>query len=319
VSVLVDVLGLMSRHVDSLIAATAAVQHGHITSTQLRAIGLTDEQIKYRTRVGRLVRVHPRVFRIGGTPSTPFGKLRAGTLATDGVASHRSAAWLLGLWDRTPKVVELTIPRPMRWRSDLVAHRLTDLDPGDLTTVDGIPCTDAARLLVDLGAVCKGSTVEKLFHQVMHEKRADFDEIVARFFRVARRGRSGCGVLRPILERHDPAIAPAESDLEVEMIQILRTYGAPPPTRQHPVEVAGNAFRLDLAYPERKIALEGDGFGIHIERGTFENDRARQNLLVLHGWLVLRFTWRMMIHTPGRVASDVLRAYDLRSRCGPGA
>jgi very-short-patch-repair endonuclease len=82
--------------------------------------------------------------------------------------------------------------------------------------------------------------------------------------------------------------------------------------RQHRIELAGRRLRLDLAYPELKIAMEGDGFGIHTERGAFEDDRSRQNLLVLHGWLVLRSTWRMLIHTPWQVAKDVFDARQLR-------
>jgi very-short-patch-repair endonuclease len=221
---------------------------------------------------------------------------------------------LLGLWDRPPRHVELTVGRPLKWRSRVVVHRLADLRRHDVTTVDGIPCTDAARLLVDLGAVCAPATVEKLFHKVLHDKRADFDSITSRFFQVARRGRAGAGALRPILETFDPAIAPCDSELEVVMLQVLRTHDVPEPVRQFPVRVAGHDFRLDLAYPEEKILLEGDGFGVHTERDAFETDRDRQNLLVLAGWLPLRFTWRMLVHSPSVAAQRVSDARGLRSR-----
>jgi hypothetical protein len=50
----------------------------------------------------------------------------------------------------------------------------------------------------------------------------------------------------------DPAIAPAESDLEVELIRALRGHGLPEPVRQHPLEIAGRRFRLDVAYPDAR-------------------------------------------------------------------
>jgi very-short-patch-repair endonuclease len=297
---------------DSKIAATAASQYGHVTWTQLLAAGWSESQVRRRVAAGLLVRVHPGVYRVAGAPITAHGAHLAGVLATGGTVSHRSSIWLLGMWTRPPAAVELTLGRPLGWRSDLVVHRLVDLEPSDATTVNGIPCTNAARVLVDLGGVCTPSTVEKVFHQVQRERRATFDEVVAAFFRVARRGRSGCGVLRAILERYEPAIAPCDSDLEVVMVQVLRRHGVPDPVRQHPVTVAGRNFFLDLAYPGPKIFLEGDGFGVHTERHAFENDRERQNLLVLAGWLPLRFTWRMLIHQPSQVAATVLRAHDHR-------
>jgi predicted transcriptional regulator of viral defense system/very-short-patch-repair endonuclease len=302
----------MSLRADHKIAATAASQFGHLTWRQMRAAGLSEDQIRHRVRVGVLIRVYPGVYRVAAVPPSPHGAHMAAVLATGGVVSHRSAAWLLGLWDRPPGQIELTLPRPLGWRSDLVTHRLTDLRAHDVTEVDGIPCTDAARLLVDMGAVCRQGTVEKLFHKVLHQKRSDFDTIVSRFFQVARRGRAGAGVLRPILENHDPAIAPAESDLEVVLLRVLRSHGLPDPVRQYRVAVAGHRYRLDVCYPDLKLILEGDGFGVHTEEATFENDRFRQNRLLLGGWFMLRFTWKMLIHTPWTVAKDVFDARQLR-------
>ena len=40
----------------------------------------------------------------------------------------------------------------------------------------------------------------------------------------------------------------------------------------------------------------------------FESDRRRQNALVLGGWRVLRFTWRMLAEDPGYFTTQVRRA-----------
>jgi very-short-patch-repair endonuclease len=69
-----------------------------------------------------------------------------------------------------------------------------------------------------------------------------------------------------------------------------------------------------MAYVDEKVALEGDGFGVHRLKDAFESDRTRQNELVLAGWLVLRFTWQMICKRPWQVADAVRRALALRAR-----
>ena len=104
--------------------------------------------------------------------------------------------------------------------------------------------------------------------------------------------------MRLLLVERDPTLAPAESDLETLLFKILREAGLPAPVRQHVVEIDGHRFRLDAAYPELMIFIEGDGFGVHSPRGPFERDRWRQNLLVSAGWSPLRFTWRLTCAAP---------------------
>ena len=67
--------------------------------------------------------------------------------------------------------------------------------------------------------------------------------------------------------------------------------GLPRPVLQHPVELGGRRYRIDLAYPEQRVAIELDG-SVHLRRDVWEADHERQKALVLAGWTVLRFTWR---------------------------
>ncbi|OZA27577.1 MAG: hypothetical protein B7X93_08870 [Hydrogenophilales bacterium 17-61-9] len=55
--------------------------------------------------------------------------------------------------------------------------------------------------------------------------------------------------------------------------------------------VPGRKYRLDIAFPEARLAVEVDGWEWHGKhKGDFTRDRERQNLLTLHGWRILRFT-----------------------------
>lgn len=73
-----------------------------------------------------------------------------------------------------------------------------------------------------------------------------------------------------------------------------------------PVHVRGSTYYLDVAFPRLKIVLEIDGRLHEEDPDIFEHDRWRQNDLVLAGWAVLRFTWRMLEDHPDKVLEAVL-------------
>jgi len=73
-----------------------------------------------------------------------------------------------------------------------------------------------------------------------------------------------------------------------------------------PVHLRGSTYFLDVAFPRLKIVLEIDGRLHEDDPNIFENDRWRQNDLVLEGWTVLRFTWRMLEDHPDKVLAAVL-------------
>lgn len=61
--------------------------------------------------------------------------------------------------------------------------------------------------------------------------------------------------------------------------------------REFPNAVPGRRFKLDVAFPEKKLCIEIDGWEWHGKhKGDFQRDRERQNLLTVHGWRILRFT-----------------------------
>lgn len=62
---------------------------------------------------------------------------------------------------------------------------------------------------------------------------------------------------------------------------------------------------VDLEFAEARLVVEVDGRAHHTDRDRFQNDRTRQNRLVLAGWAVLRFTWEDLIDRPHDVAIKV--------------
>lgn len=60
---------------------------------------------------------------------------------------------------------------------------------------------------------------------------------------------------------------------------------------EYPAQVPGRKFRLDIAFVEKRLCVELDGWQYHGKHlADFKRDRRRQNLLVMHGWRILRFS-----------------------------
>lgn len=63
--------------------------------------------------------------------------------------------------------------------------------------------------------------------------------------------------------------------------------GLPEPTREHRFWPE-RKFRFDLAYPDRKIAIEIDSM-VHRTKGRFVSDVVKYREAAIQGWCVLRF------------------------------
>ena len=288
-----------------------ARQYGVFSRAQARQSGLTDRQIDRRLAMGRFITIGPGVCRIASAPRTDLGDLLGATLRTRGIASHRSAAALYRLIPKHPKSPEVTVGPGSSYRRDVVAHRSFDLEPTDIVLVDGIRTTSPARTLLDVASTFSLRRLEVATHDAVTRGLTDPDSIVGMLSRVSRKGRPGGPRLRTVLDRLGWTDA-CESPLETRLLQELLDHGLPTPVRQHRLVIEGRAIRLDFAYPPEKIALEADGYAAHAARKAFERDRSRNNLLTLHGWLVLRFTSDSLQTAPGAAALQVRAALDAR-------
>lgn len=90
--------------------------------------------------------------------------------------------------------------------------------------------------------------------------------------------------------------------------RLLRNAGLQGWATNRSIRVGGALYYLDIAFGSERVAVEIDGRQFHSDSLTFESDRRRQNRIVLAGWTVLRFTWRMLIDAPDQVVADIRRA-----------
>jgi hypothetical protein len=274
---------------DMRLAEHAAEHHGVFRGAHARMAGLTDRQIEHRTVDGRWNKLYRDVYRVAGSPVTWEGGLLAACWAGGfrAVASHRSAAELHGMPGRQRGVAEITCPRWRRARqSRVIVHETKALDARDVTVVRGIAVTTVERTLFDLGGVCRPRLVELALENALRRGLTTETELSETVRRVSRRGRSGGPTLRNLLAARDPGRRPTESEMETRLVQAIRAHGLPEPTTQHEVW-QGSAFvaRVDVAYPDERIAIEYDSDEFHSGRAATGRDRQRRHRLVAAGWL----------------------------------
>ncbi len=70
---------------------------------------------------------------------------------------------------------------------------------------------------------------------------------------------------------------------------------------QQAIDLGSGVIHPDLVIEGQLVVIEADSWSFHASRAAYKRDCARYNLLVLHGWRVLRFTWEQVMCEPGYV------------------
>jgi very-short-patch-repair endonuclease len=278
------------KTVDVQLNRLAAGQHSLASRTQALNLGMTSRQLHDRLESGLLVPVHQGVYRLAGAGQTTEQALLAACMAAGAgaLASHRSAAALWALRGVEAPSPEITVPGSRRPELFGVhVHRTDRLDPIDASRRRRVPVTTPARTLLDLGAVMPAPVVESALEDALLRRLVTFHLLTNTLVRLGGSGRRGAAILRALVEERDPATAPTQSMLEDELFRVVRRGGLPEPVRQY--EVAG--VRLDGAYPDIRLGLEADSRIWHGGRLDVQRNSDKANILLAHGWRVLRFTW----------------------------
>jgi very-short-patch-repair endonuclease len=285
--------------------ALAQRQYGVITRVQLRTQGVTDRRIQVLAGREELERVHPGVFRVAGSFPSARQRAMAACLwcGDEALISHGSAAELLRLPVPAPKQLHVSVPASVRRTSaGVVLHRRDTLDRRDWFRVDGLPCTSAARTVIDLAATLDGEELEHALDAARRLGLLTLRSFARRVDELAARGRAGSGALRELV-----AVAgdrPKESRLEVRVARLLRQAGLRPEAVQHRV----GRFRLDFAWLARRVAVECDGFEWHGSRLQWKRDRRRIAAIEAAGWRIVHVTWEDVTLRPAETIARIQAA-----------
>ena len=110
-------------------------------------------------------------------------------------------------------------------------------------------------------------------------------------------GGAGASAVRRVLAHADGRAAnPFESVLRAHAIEAGLDVEP-----QVALDLGTGVVHPDLIDRSRRLVLEADSWTHHATRPAHKADCARYNLLVLRGWLVLRFTWEQVMGEPAYV------------------
>jgi very-short-patch-repair endonuclease len=288
----------------------AVGQAGVISRTQALALGMSERQVDHRVAAGDWIRVFPEVYRLATVAPTAEQQVRAASLwLEDGVLTAAGAAWWWDLMPEPPLQWDFLVPGTgSRVRPPQVRLQRRWVDPSDVTVhrdvaVIARPLT-VLRAAVDLERARRSQGI-RLIDRAKQQRLVSSADLQSTFRR--NRGTWGTTTMRELLERTGDR---AHSELERLAVTLLRQAGITGFTVNLRLKLSGGRpVELDIAFEDRRLALELDGFAYHSAPDAHAADLQRQNALIADGWTVLRFTYADLVSDPDgfiRTVSEAL-------------
>jgi hypothetical protein len=279
------------------------------TTAQLLAV-LSRSQLDTMITNGQLVKVWPGVYsreepdnlvRLSGVD------LRAG----EPVAMCLGTAAAAFGFD-TEDVVDLHVLNPdhhqLRHCDGLFVHRR---EGAPLTEVDGRPATAPAWTAVEVARSLHRPRALATLDAALRSGTCTASELWAAA--VQQSGRRGIVAVRELIPL---ARAEAESPMESEARLVMIDGGVPPDQLQYEIiDRNGRRWRVDFAWPGRKVAVEYDGFDFHSDTEKFRRDRQKRAALQELGWSVVSVVFDDVRYQP----QDMLRRIKVQLRCSLAA
>jgi very-short-patch-repair endonuclease len=287
--------------------ALAARQYGLLTRRQWLESGLSSNQLHHAVRNGTLRALYPGVYVLPGSKPCFEREVMAACLATGGVASHRCAAYLWKFRKFERPVVEVLVAKGHAPSlGGVVVRRTGRLDPSERTRLGVLPMTTRARTLFDLVSVSP-QLVEGALDGTLHRHQLALRTLQSVLDRAGPR-HPGRHVLAPLVAARSGGVRPTESELEDDLLAVIRSHGLPEPVRQHPYR----GRRIDFAYPELQFGIEANGVEAHAAKEDVQRNAEKANDLV--EWWILYFTYDDVHGGPAEVARRIQETIERRRR-----
>lgn len=262
------------------------------TRQQAAEAGIGADDLKRLTASREIRRVLRGVYASADTPDSLSTRCAAARLVTSEhmVICDRTAAWIWGVDVFDYRELEI-LPPLETWA--LRGHpRVTrvgcaggtrDLGAEDLVEVDGLRITSPLRTALDLACRLPARSALAALDAFMREHaltRHDYRRGLVKYYR--RRGVVQARTLVGLADGRSESAG--ESWVRLAMLEA----GLPEPELQCWVDVDGvPTYRLDIAYPKHKVAIEYDGAEFHDRPADRDRDQMRRTWLREHGWTVI--------------------------------
>ena len=281
----------------------AETQYGLLTRRQLRNAGLSEHQIQRRITDQRIERVFPSVYRVVGSVRTWEQRALAACLwlGRNALISHTSAGGLLRLDPIRCDDLHATVPAgERRGRFGDVLLHASSIPKHERRIVNGVPCTSAARTLLDCAAYLDEEALESALDSARRLGLATVATVRRALVQGGRR--PGVLALRRVLDVAEAR--PSESRLEVKLARLLRGSKLPPSVPQ----VVVGKYRIDRAWPAKRVGVEADGFQHHGRHLQWKRDRRRVAAIEAQGWRLVHVTWDDVTREPAQTLDRIAQA-----------
>lgn len=179
------------------------------------------------------------------------------------------------------------------------------MEPLDVTEVERIPVTTAARTILDCAPILDDEQLEAMCAEAhaLGSARAP----VLRDQLGRNPGRRGAAKLRKLLDRQAPPRR-TKRELERRLLRLVLASDLPEPE----ANVWINGSNVDLLWRSERVVVEADSYTFHSHTRPWARDIGKTNELQLQGFLVLRFTWFDVNERSGWVVDEIARALGAR-------
>lgn len=273
---------------------------------------LRSEQVIARRHHPELADCLSRMVRRGelhallpGVYCDPAGRFDLHTRIAGAMAWHEdlvltgAAAAHISFWPTIAvPTVSLATTRQLRAPASFSVERRR-IDPDLVRSRGPLRYSAPALTALDLCAHHGGDGIDT----VLRTRAATLAQLHDAFAR-SRNRRGNAERLQLLLDSRDEPWSAAER----RMHRLLRAAGITGWKGNREVGNWARRYFLDIVFFSAKLAIEIDGRLHEKDKDLFESDRWRQNWLVLQGWRVLRFTWRMLVDHPEEVVRIVRAA-----------
>lgn len=242
--------------------------------------------------------------------------LRAALLACGegAVISHGTAAAFHGLWDKAPRLIDVTVPVEAGRKIDGIrCRRCRYPQPEEVEVIHGVAVTTVARTLVDLAGMVGLPMLKKTVGRAAIRRKLDLQAVdVSIHYAKRRRGlRSLERALLPYRTK-DGEVPDVRSDFETLALPELIDRGFARPGCNVWLHIEGERLLVDFLWEEQRVVVETDGRETHETPDAFQNDRRRDQFLVSAGYRVFRVTWHQLHGERAAVLGRIERALSLR-------
>jgi very-short-patch-repair endonuclease len=279
------------------INSLCARQHGAVSAAQLAELGLTRKAIRHRVEVGELEIARHGVYVLPASSPTLSHRLTVALLSMTSArrapdliaATGYTALTLYGLAPERDTIELVERGELRRSQANFVVHQSNTLAPEDIVYIAGVPVVSAAFAIVAVSGRLTELALRGLVRDALATGVATLTQFSDALDRHGPASTRQWSLLRQIVAVRMQAqlLDAAESVLEERVITWLTDEGFTDFVLQHEVVTSRGTRRVDIAFVDRKVAVEVDGHRFHSTAERFHDDRKRDLELRVAGWDLL--------------------------------